>query len=357
VIRKLDRYLFLSFFFPFLLCMALIMAMSMVVETSERLGKLLKYSGDEPVLLLLGQHYLYRIPTLGSMIAPVITLAGAVVSLVRLARHNELMAMEATGISLKRIALPLLSAGVVAAGLACWVQEVVVPGNARTMQAVEIKLFGSGGDEPQVFENVFAVDKATSMWLRADVLDLRTNIIRGAEAGYPGEGEGVSPWQINEGVWKDDRWYVTGVQLVAGEEQIERRPFQNLPLPARITPENLAHGALERSFRPLSELKELGDRFPSQKAIMTTEIHKRLSYPLVSIVLLLLTIPLVVGPGGQASVRGIGLAVLVSLGFYVVMLAMLDFGYRGFIPPAVAAWTPMAAFAAIGGWMFTRVRV
>jgi len=357
VIRKLDRYLFFSFFFPFLLCFALIMAMTMVVETSERLSKLLKYSGDEPVLLLLGQHYLYRIPALGSMIAPVITLAGAIVSLVRLARHNELMAMEAAGVSLKRIAVPLLGAGIVAAGLALYVQEVLVPGNARSMQAVEIKLFGSGGEEPQVFENVFAVDKATSMWLRADELDLRKNVIRGAEAGSPDEGRGVSPMQISEGHWENGRWLVTGVQLVAGEEEIKRLEFADRPLPARITPESLAHGALDRAFRPLSELKELAGRFPSQEAVMMTEIHKRLSYPLVNIVLLLLAIPLVVGPGGQTSVRGIGLAVLVSLGFYVVMLGMLDFGYRGLLPPAVAAWTPVVLFAAIGVWMFTRVRV
>jgi len=352
VIRKLDRYLFLSFFFPCILCLVLILAMVIVVETSERLHKLLKYSGSEPFLKLLGEYYLCRIPALATMIAPIITLSGAIAALVRLARHNELMAMEAAGISIKRITLPVLAAGVIAAAVAAYVQEVVVPGSARRMQRVSIKLIGSKEDDPMIYRNVFSVDVKTSLWLRIGELNTRKNEMRHAEADSPERGLGTSPRQITIGRWRNGRWYVTGSVDVEGEEGLRKEHFTDEPLDTTLTPEELAEGAVEMSFRSLAEIKAFSRRFPSRAHKLNTEIFKRIAYPFANIILLLLAVPLVVQAGGRTSVRGIGLAVAVSVGYYVVMLGALDFGYRGHVVPWVAAWAPCVAFAAVGLWMY-----
>ena len=134
MVRKLDRYLFISFLVPFVLCLVLILAMVIVVQTSLEIDDLWKYSGSESFMLLLGQYYLYSIPALATDIAPIITLSAAIVALLGLARHNELMAMQAVGISMKRITLPLIVAGILATVAAAYVQEVVVPSSAVTMR-------------------------------------------------------------------------------------------------------------------------------------------------------------------------------------------------------------------------------
>jgi lipopolysaccharide export system permease protein len=352
VIRKLDRYLFFSFLFPFILCLVLILAMVIVVETSERLSKLLKYSGPRPFFLLLGQYYLCRIPALATMIAPIITLAGAIVALVRLARHNELMAMEAAGISIKRITLPLLAAGALAAGAAAYVQEVVVPGSARTMQRVSVELLGSKEEDPMIYKNIFAVDLKTSVWMWIGELDTREKIIRDALTGYPGEGMGRSPKQITIGHWRKGRWYATGTTEVEGEEGLRKEHFTDKPLDTTLPPEELAAGAVDEAFRSLGELKTFSRLFPARAPRLKTEIRKRIAYPFTNIILLLLAVPLVVQAGGKTSMKGIGLAVGACLGFYIVMFGMLDFGYRGHLGPHMAAWLPPVLFAALGLWMY-----
>jgi len=352
VVRKLDKYLFVSFLVPFLLCLVLILAMVIVVETSERLSKLLKYSGPRPFILLLGQYYLCRIPALATMIAPIITLSGAIVALVRLARHNELMAMEAAGISIRRITLPLLAAGALAAAAAAYVQEIVVPGRARIMQRISVELLGSKEEDPMVYKNFFAVDLKTSLWMWIGELDTREKTIRDALAGYPGEGRKKSPKQITVGRWRDGRWYVTGIMEVEDDEGLKKEHFTDAPLNTTLSPEHLAAGAVDESFRTLGELKTFSRLYPARAPRLNTEILRRIAYPFANIILLLLAVPLVVQAGGRTTVKGIGMAVAVCLGFYIVTLGMLDLGYKGHIEPHMAAWLPPALFAALGLWMY-----
>ena len=355
-IRKLDRYLFFSFLAPFLLCLVLILSMVIVVETSERLSNLLKYKGPDPFLGLLARYYLCRIPSLLGLVAPIITLSGAIVALARLARQNELMAMQASGISLKRIALPLLGAGVVVAALAAVVQEFVVPATGREMQRVSIKLFGSKGPDPMIYQDVFAVDPKTSFWLTAKELDYRTKTIRSAEADKPSaDGSNTSPMRITSGVYRGGRWLVSGKRFVTNENSLDEETFEDLPLPEfTLTPEDLAVGCVELSARSLGELRGFARLFPLRSPQLSTEIHKRLAYPLANVILLLLAVPLVVQPSGQTSIQGIGLAVAATLGYYIFTMAMLDFGVRGYLAPIIAGWLPVVVFAAIGTWMYRR---
>ncbi|HUU70606.1 MAG TPA: LptF/LptG family permease [Planctomycetota bacterium] len=454
MIRRIDRYLFLSFLVPFVLCMVLILAMILVVETSERLSKLLKYNGEAPLLGLLGRYYLCRIPALAYLMAPIITLAGAVVALVRLARQNELMAMQASGVSLKRIAIPLLTGGFIAAALAAVMQELVVPGSARQMQRTSIMLFGGDRGEPMKFKDVFAVDiKRPEYWvkdpdekgdltlalrwdentrkisiggalrfqeqaraileniyhavdidlqvegkrrdrfwlianrrinldefndfvqrlskhyrlmrtqivLKADEFDYGKKMITNAVADVPNfppgpDGIESATMIIDAGYWRSRRWIVSGHMRIAGEDELLNEPFTDRPLNLSLTPEDLGQ-ASNISYRSLDELRFFARQFPSRAASLTTEIHKRLAYPFLNVILLLLAIPLVVEPSGQTSIKGIGLAVGAALGFYIVMMGTLDFGYRGYIPPPwtpLAAWVPLAAFIAIGAWMYRR---
>ena len=455
MIRKLDRYMFFSFLVPFILCMVLILAMTLVVETSERLGKLLKYNGTDPLPGLLARYYLCRIPVMLYLMAPFITLAGAIVALVRLARSHELMAMQASGISMKRIGIPLLTGGFIAATLAACMQEVVVPRTARAMQRVSIKLIGSDETDRMQFKNVFAVDlKRPEFWVKdldtaspltlalrwddetqtimvggplqfepqarriltdhyraqdidrqfvgkqqdrfwlianrkltleqfnafaerlkthyrlvrtqilvkADDYDYRKKAMHNATIDLPNFPPGIGPAEsatilVDAGQWRRNGWYLTGRLLTAGQDEVTSEPLVDRHFYLTLSPEDLVppdakSGVSGLTYRSLRELQYFARQFPSRAASLNTEIQKRLVYPFINVILLLLAIPLVVESSGQTSARGIGLAAGMALGFYVVMLAMLDFGYRGYLWPSVAAWLPAAVFTAIGVWMY-----
>ena len=357
MIRKLDSYLFFSFLAPFLLCMVMILGLTLVVETSERLGKLIRYDGQDSLLQLLGRYYVCRVPVLAYLVAPIITLSGAIVSLVWLARQNELMAMQASGISMKRIAVPLLTGGFIAAALAGCLQEVVVPGSAREMQRISIKmrLFGDR-DENQVFKDVFAIDPGTSIWLSAREFDYSKKTIYNGELDFPPrDGKQTLPLRIDSGYYRNQRWHVTGREPIEGPAGVEHHEFVDRLLDVTFTPEDLVETA-GITYRSLGELLNYAQHSPSRAPALYTEVHKRLAYPFMNVILLLLAIPLVVESSGQTSVRGIGLAVLAALGFYVVMMAMLDFGYRGYLPPVIAAWSAPVAFTGIGYWMYKHFR-
>ena len=197
------------------------------------------------------------------------------------------------------------------------------------------------------------------MPIAIDEFDYRNRTIRNAIIEAPNFPPGLGPSatltiEVDAGYWRGHKWIISGRTKLAEPDQVTLEPFTDRVLDTSLTPEDIGESA-SIAYRSLAELRQFARQFPSRAAALTTEIHKRLAYPFINIILLLLAVPLVVQPSGQTSLKGIGLAAAAAVGFYIVMLAMLDFGYRGLLPPPLtplAAWLPPAAFTAIAMWMY-----
>ena len=82
------------------------------------------------------------------------------------------------------------------------------------------------------------------------------------------------------------------------------------------------------------------------------ELHQRLSYPFISIVLALLTIPLSLRSsrhGGVLFCVGVNMAMGFTFSFLYAMGISLGFG--GIFNPTLAAWGPILFFSSIGFYM------
>ena len=119
----LSRYILRQIWKPALLASVLIsfiMVASAIREQVQELGK------DSPLaqvtLIDLSWISVYALPTLVGFIFPVTFLLGIMLTFGQMARYNETTAMKAAGISLKRAALPVLGAGIVLS-LACFIAQ------------------------------------------------------------------------------------------------------------------------------------------------------------------------------------------------------------------------------------------
>jgi lipopolysaccharide export system permease protein len=73
-------------------------------------------------------------------------------------------------------------------------------------------------------------------------------------------------------------------------------------------------------------------------------IHSRLVKPLLDVTLLFLGLPLLLARGNRNIFVSIGLCVLVTSGFMLIVFGTQHLGSAYLISPALAAWLPLMVF-------------
>jgi lipopolysaccharide export system permease protein len=143
-IRKLDVYIARTFLGPLALCVAGFAGLFVVVDLFANIDE---FFGRRPVLEALSRaavYYALRLPSLFARVMPLLTVVPAVICMVRLLRSNEICAMRASGVSERRILLPVLCCCGVVTVLAAVNQEVVVPSLHGALVRAERKAWCPG---------------------------------------------------------------------------------------------------------------------------------------------------------------------------------------------------------------------
>ena len=111
------------------------------------------------------------------------------------------------------------------------------------------------------------------------------------------------------------------------------------------------------SFRELrlyvTRLAESGHRVSKY----LVQLDSKLSFPLVHVIMALVAIPFaLVSPRSGGRGVGIAVAILISVGYWLVHSVAIAFAKAELLPPMLGAWTANIVFAGIGATLFLRAR-
>lgn len=133
--KILDRYLLINFLknylISFMVLVGLYIALDMVfnfddlVEPPKSVAAI-NLTAPQIIYDIAG-YYAYQAPLIFVYLSGMIAVVGAAFTLLRLSRFNELTAVMAAGVSLRRVALPIILAGVVFNVLLVADQELLIP--------------------------------------------------------------------------------------------------------------------------------------------------------------------------------------------------------------------------------------
>lgn len=190
----------------------------------------------------------------------------------------------------------------------------------------------------------------------------RMYLLRGGQlTGALKNGASPPPTFISAAVWHKGKWigHAQTYRQVTPRRR-EEIVYDGAPLPLTATPAELKKGTTDPMLKRFGELLKLARRFPAVRQKYLVVLHGRLAFPLASVVLLLVAIPLLFQQeGGKSTWGGMGLALLVSLCFYVVNYALQIIGQQpaGVFgnAPALAAWLPILIFAMAGAILTARM--
>lgn len=357
----LDDYVLRDFFIYLGMILSTFLVLVLVFTLFELLGDILRNKIPASVvaayLLNLTPYLLYNV-------APLVMLLAVLVTFGLMQRSNEITAIKATGTSIYRIVVPVvIAAAVVAAGL-FFADQFYLPHTNKRQEALhnEIKgkpaqtylrpdrkwIFGQNNDiyyyqffdtDRDQFGNitVFQLDKASFTVTR------RIHAER-------------ARWSDNLGRWEYERgWERTlNVSAIVNYHPFEVATFPELPeTPSYFKKEVKQYTEMnyEELHNYIRDLQQSG----FDVVRLRVELNKKLSYPVITLVMAILAIPFALTTGKKGAITGVAVAVGVAV-FYTVISRLFEaMGEVNFLPPALAAWSPDLIFALVGGYLVLKV--
>ncbi|MGZ8285197.1 MAG: LptF/LptG family permease [Allosphingosinicella sp.] len=356
---RLDLYLLRGLAGPFLLALLLVTA-AMMLERALRLAQEMAASGAHlglfvPMLLQLLPYYLGLALPVSFMIALVVMLSSRDEAL-------ELEAMLASGVSLGRMALPLMAAALVVAAATSIANGYLEPRGRYGFRLLTARAL----EEARISDL-----KALAFYQPADGVTLSFERIGGHRAeglflhrALPGGGEQVltarsgaltrSPGSPVVRIGLDDV-----VSYDDAAPAARRRPLQLAFRQYQLSEPMRAGGGVRPRGNDQKELTlgELIEESRTQSrrlpaAAVGAELHSRLARSFGVLLLPLLALPLALSVKTARRGLGIGLAGILLILFHHEVNFMKKMVLDGSPPPAVAFGLLEAALAALALWLF-----
>ena len=362
--RLLDRYV-LSIFLPALgVFVGVFVVLFLAIDLATNLTKFLEIK-SEPVVSFILRYYACRLPMFFTYLLPAVLVFAPMFTLVKLARNNEILPVAASGISLRRFALPFLVAGVLAGGLMAVMDEFVLVHLAEEMSDTEAVAasrevtYSALARDERTLINGFSYNAALQRLTRVRVIwtDAQANpemIVVAARCDWDATNK---RWLAFDG---EVEWPREVVEIPDQKPRVRKEalPPQGRPLETSITPKAFRRGSsfTDRfGFAPLEELLDDARKHPGEGR-RWSKLHARLSFPLSPLILLLLGLPFVITAHGKSLIKGLIFSFFLALVFYAAYFIAQDLGASGTLPHLVGGWGPTVFFGSVGAACFARLR-
>jgi lipopolysaccharide export system permease protein len=348
----MDRYLVKQYLIYLGVGTGIGAVLVVVVDLLQTLDRFLR---SKPPFFTILEHFVYRVPGELYKGLPMIVLIATVFLFLSLTRQRELDALKAAGVSLYRVSLPILLVAGAISVLAVVFQEVALPDiNAKADEVDRVKI---RGQLPRHLQ------RQTQIWYRSS----DTRFFRMALLDPAGKSmEGLTVLEIGPDFRlmerldaRTARWTAEGWQLTDGvlrrmdaQNRVTSEPFGTrvVPMVEHIDDFIKVQNAPDTmSFLELREyvtkLREGGHRVNRY----LVQLYSKLSFPLVHVIMALVAIPFaLVSPRSGGRAMGIGVAILIALGYWILHSVAIAFAQADLLPAALAAWTANIVFAGIG---------
>ena len=346
----LDRYLITSFLRIFLSSLAIITTLFLIVDFFDRVSTFLESGAAVSTVV---RYFFYKAPLSISRMVGFATLFSTLFCLSVLARTQEITAMRSSGVSVQRLALPLLIFSVlICFGNFFW-NETLVPifsHHADNIYRNEIK----NKQKQSLLGTSDIWMRGDNSFIKIDNLDAKTGTLKGVTILRLDRDFGLRGFiDIPVAIWNGKKWEgrdATEWQILPdgrlNSEKITAAP------PIAETPEELkllARNPEEVGFFDLQ--KQIADM--KSKGIDATayevDLQSKLAIPMISPLMVLLAIPFALKKRVNAGVAlSFGLAMVIGFGYWVLSAFCISLGHSGVLLPGFAAWLPNAIFTLIG---------
>ncbi len=358
IFKIIDRYILGEFFLYLVFGLTLVVIFLMV---NMILFQMLDFVIEKQVPLAVFMKILfYQVPAFLVLALPMATLFASLISMSRMSKDSEIDVMRTSGMSVIRILMPVLVGGALVSAFGWVTLQRIVPWS-NTQSAKLWRQFYLSDVMNKPMANVFFKGKDNKMFY-IDSVDPRSDTVLGiliydtSTGKYPrittaprGDWKG-NALTLRDGMihhFKDNGLLDYEVNFEKLKLNIERHMEQIFG--EQKSPQEMTLGELRDK---ITLFKESG--IDTKK--WETDMYFKMSIPVASFICVLVGVPLSIKTGRSGMMAGILTAFLLVILYWVMTIICTALGYKGVLPPVVAAWAQNVLFLAIGIVLIVRTR-
>lgn len=354
--KILDRYIARNFLTGYAIAFCVLMGLRILIDLFVNLDEFAEHRGNLGTLAVLENiigYYALNATLYFRDFAGMITVVAAAFSLARMIRSNELVAIMASGVSLKRVVGPILALALLLTGLLVVNQELIIPRISHKLVRTQDDIPGeetysvmflSDGRQSLICAAIYDVNTTTFQFPTIITRKATKNTwkvtgaISAETAAYNSE---TKQWDLNQ-----------GIQLSLSESAQELKSIDAYATEGLI-PRDIPV-MVKAKYKALLSSKEIAAREtqnPKDIVQLLSQKHFRITDPIINFVTLMISLPILVcrDPKFMKTAVMISFALTTACSlvtFACKMLATEEMLFSGFIPE-FWAWLPVLIFLPI----------
>jgi len=355
----IDRYILREFLKVLALVLISVIALFIIVDYNEIASDVRKNAIGIETLL---SYYRFQIFYVLNWTLPISVLVSTLVTFGILSKNNEVTAIKSGGVSLYRIAVPILAVAAVISIFAYFVLDFVLPyaneraaeiknkieGKPAVTKASEQKLWYLG--KGRYIINFLSYDRNKRELSQVQVFEFHPTEFRMTRRVYAR----LARW--NGSAWAfEDGW----MRSFTDEGKSTFTPITTpLPLFYPETPEDFASDVKPPDQMTYAQLRRYiqtirNSGYAAEE--LTVKLYAKTSWPVISIVMSLIAMPFAFRMGKRGALYGIGIALILGIFYWMIFAIFTKFGEVGNLPPLLSAWSANILFALAAVYMFLHV--
>ncbi|HZT39531.1 MAG TPA: LptF/LptG family permease [Bryobacteraceae bacterium] len=360
----LDAYVLNSFLFYLGVFLASFVLMFHVFTFFELLSDIIK--NGIPMSQFL-EYLFFLTPKLIYDFAPISVLVAVLITFGVFTKYNEVTAFKACGVSLYRLAVPILAASMFLSGGLFAFDHYYIPEANRRQDALRSIIKGhpaqtyyrpdrkwiSGRGDRIYYYKYF--DTAQQIMAGVSVFEIDKNsfrLTRQIQAERAHWEPALNKWIFENG-WSAD---IDGVKVIKFDDfSGQTRTFAELNEPPSWFMKEVKQ-YFQMNFQALAayirELQQSG----FNTIALQVQYHKKFSVPLFAVIMALISIPFSFVAGTRGAMAGVGVSFAIAIAYWSISMLFEQIGNLNQLPPEVAAWSPDALFTLTGLYFLMRMR-
>jgi lipopolysaccharide export system permease protein len=343
----INRYIIFEIVKFFALTLIAVLCIFIAIDY---LGTMDEFIDSHVSLLHTFQYVLFKIPFITTQAMPVILLMAILIAFGLMSKNNELIILNASGISIYALVRPVLMISATAALLLFYLAEHVVPLTMQQSNAIK---------QNEIRKTTNVAVKAENIWIKGQrqithikYFDPSSQIVFGlTRYFFDGQFRLIRRIDARTAEYQNSRWVLhqcMDQHLNASDNTYAISLHDSLTENLGLEPADfrqIAHKSEEMNFRQLRNYIHKVEAEGYAATVYRVDLNAKCAYPFVCVIMALIGIGLTarkrLDKGLPVSVSyGIGIGFL----YWVFQSFCISLGYGGILPPMVAAWAANFVF-------------
>jgi LPS export ABC transporter permease LptG/LPS export ABC transporter permease LptF len=359
----IDGYVLNAFAFYFVVLVAALLALIEVFTFFELLGDMIKNGVSMTTML----DYLYHLaPSVIYQLAPIGTLVASLICFGILTKYNEVTAFKAGGVSVHRLAAPVLCVSLFLSFALFAFDHYYIPEANRRQEMLRAVIkkkpiatylradrqwvYGQGS---RIYNFNF-LDPQRAVMTKVNVYEMNPNtfeVTRQISADRARWEPALHTWVFQNGMshsvvnrLDSYKWFYGG-----------SAPFPELTEPPSWFIRE------EKEYKEMN-FQELGQYIREAQASglditpLRVQYYKKFAVPLFAFIMAVLSIPFAFVAGNRGAMTGVGISFGIAIAYWTIGAVFEQVGDLNQLPAIMAAWSPDVIFALFGFYFMARMK-